>query len=829
MRSTLENRDGNVEQKTTRRSRKYKGSSKPRHLREKEDNDLGNDSEESTESWDDEDTSDGEADYTLGTYTDTAGRKLDLSDTESLVNLASLHLNGQGVNDPMLAQLGKALVHLPHLRVLDLSSNALADSCAGLVAQILAQRGSGLEELSLRDNRLRLAGAQTVGRALLRNETLKSLDLSENLFAEDPAAGKVLGELFGEARNVLSRLVISLRDPRNDRASMTKRGSTATFVSRIMSAHCSITALGLVQRSLPKAALVALASEGVSKAYLRVLDLSMAFIGSQGAVILSKAMIRADALMRGADVHASRYQSKLREASRESFHLLEELVLRMNGIGALGASWLAKAIASSFTLKRVNLAANELTDACAGRLARALTETEAPINELNLARNKFYRADLETTQRGAEVLCKAVKETSSLVSLGPPEHLLFSVGIKRRLLEALRHDRADARHETGVLDDKVKRSSGTIELYAMSERTQLAQLLASPTAASVDLCTFSLPPGLGTVRSLRVVWETDPPLEWRVMRERRVQAVGDPSIEVCCAGDSHACGRLVAAKKRGERQRSWMRYEVDTVEWQSGDKLILEVRPEPAEGTSSWKGCYVQSLSVQATVEGADARLTEAKGESARDEEKTDSTEEAGRCIRLLQDRSWEFESSVLIDGRNTANAFLRVHDFYVHAGVRGGELQLAWDMRIEKVGSGEPLRDRRAPNGGTIGVQWRITKNGTASTALSGDEDSARLPAGQDVEDMSYAHYRVSLRTLDVFVGDTLSLWVRFPAHVLQRMRTRQLLTLRSTYTRLLHVSAQVSNDEDMDEEDASDAVPINLAGPDPFRLDARAAYLWA
>lgn len=780
----------------------------------------------------DDDVDDEVSEGELGMYTDLSGVKLDLGNTEMLEKLTALHLSRQGVNDPMIERLGKAIVHVPTLQILDLSYNDLGDSCTGLLAQILSNRAVMLKELYLQGNRLHLIGAQTLGKALLRNEVLECLNLSDNPFADDPDAGRVLGELFGTAKNSLRSLTISLGDPRHDRSSLTKKGNTATFIMRVMSAHCNITSLGMCFRSLPKAAVVTLASEGLSTAYLRELDLSMAFIGSTGAVSIAKAMIRAQNTMGGLDVQDPKFQAKLREATRENFHLLEKLVLRMNAIGSLGASWLAKAIASSFTLKYIDLSSNELTDTSAGQLASALLNTEAPLYELNLARNKFYRADLDNSQTGAERLCEAVKLKTSLRSLGPSEHLFFSINMRKRLYEALQVDRgisADA-------EDTENNVAGAIEVYNQAKRVSLQSLCVEPTDRSVDICEVTLPPALGDEFDTLLLWETDPPMEWRVLRERRNQVVGEAKADVISAGDSHQNGHLVASTQRGDPRKSWMQYEVSTKGWRSGDKLIIELRPDMKSGPghSMWKGTYMQKLSVRAIVENKN-QLKQVRhvSPSPRGHKSSDvaSASVNTRTSRLtvIQERNWELETSILVDGRNAANSFHRLHDFYVHAGTRRGSLQLEWNIRIEKVGTGSALRDRRTPNGGILGMQWRITKNGSASTALLGDEDLCRVTNLEKALD--YVQFKVSLEKLDVFVGDTLALWVRLPEHVLHRVRGRQLFTLRSTSTRLLHMSPpfEASERHDEDENLPPVLVSLNLAGPDPFRLENQITNLWA
>ncbi len=702
--------------------------------------------------------------------------KRDLVDfRETLKDSDSLLLANERINESSLEHLLKAIVHAPKLRVLDLSENMMGESCAGILCEILSHPKVGLERVILSRNRFRLSAAQMLIRAAQRNGGIRELDLSENPFSEDGESGKILGAML--AGSGIERIVISIRDPRAVRGSNTKNGNCASFLTSLFGPHSDVSRLGLVQSSIPKVAVSILASEGISKGMLREVDLSMAFIGSSGATILGKALCKAHRELMD-DKKSVHKRISVRAASgRETLHFVERLVLKMNGIGPAGSVWIARAIATSRTLQHVDLSSNDLYDGCAAHLAVALTKTSAPLSVLDLAGNPFYRA-ANDSQRGAQALVTAVKNKQELVSLGRPDLLRFSVGIKRSLITALEnHAPRQQGANNAQLVPLLYQEDGCRSLWSKK-----------PGNGHVELVRVRVPPvGVSPYR-LRVEWQTNLGVEWRLVRERVVTEYSDPLYEVVNAGDV------------GSTKGTWQQYFCESDGWEPGDMLCLEAAVQGA-------GEKVQKISVrlvQGQVLAPTPRIVSNLGQ-------TPLCFKGGETSRVIHFRNWTTTLRCQADRKIASNLFIKAHDIFVHGGARQGKFLLEWNVAVRTL-DGQVLKSKTA---GMLGVEWKIVKNGSNQQVLRGAQHASRCtPHGVLAQTWrNHASYSVDLSPLHVFVGDVVSLWLKVPGDALHKKKRPLDISLAMTQL-VLDSHVQVPR--------------LELAGRDPFSVGTE-AFTWA
>lgn len=96
------------------------------------------------------------------------------------VHLHTLRLPANKLLATHVKIIASGMVDNHTLRTLDLSSNALDDTVAEVLALLLCKPGCVMEALYLHDNNIAASGARALSEALTRNNTLRVLQLSQN-------------------------------------------------------------------------------------------------------------------------------------------------------------------------------------------------------------------------------------------------------------------------------------------------------------------------------------------------------------------------------------------------------------------------------------------------------------------------------------------------------------------------------------------------------------------------------------------------------------------------------------------------------------------------
>eukprot|EP00516_Mucochytrium_quahogii_P000975 CAMPEP_0203750196 /NCGR_PEP_ID=MMETSP0098-20131031/4462_1 /ASSEMBLY_ACC=CAM_ASM_000208 /TAXON_ID=96639 /ORGANISM=" , Strain NY0313808BC1" /LENGTH=848 /DNA_ID=CAMNT_0050639377 /DNA_START=357 /DNA_END=2899 /DNA_ORIENTATION=- len=785
---------------------------------------LGSDSEDDLSLEDEDDDEIGE----MGEIGGVQG--LDLGDPKTFGSLERLDLRSQGLNDVSMGKLSQALAHVPSLRELDISGNDLGDGCAGTIAAIISHRKICLKRINLSKNRFTLSGAQTIARSICRNEVLKHIDLSENPFYNHHDAGRMLGSAFESTACKLESITVTVADPRRDRTAKTAKGNCCNFISGILKSHSNISCIGLVQSAIPRAAVTLLSNDGLAKAYIRELDLSMGFIGSGGATLIGKAIVKANREVGCLNPTDARYALRVRNSHRDRLCLLEKLVLKMNAIGPSGCVWLARALATSLTLRVVDLSSNELNVDALGSFATAIKKTKAPLVCLNVARNQFkLNGAIEKELANAEEMADAIASKPSLISFGPLEELWLSVKPKTFIVHTLKQNQyLKNQADQGQNIDKGSDEKSRIVIYEQPERRTLLDFCKSQRALAertLEIVNIKLPPTLTYLEMqdfddedepgvcIVVDWQTNPGIKWKINRIRIDANHGHSNPKTIASGGASERAKQVTSERPNDRIKSWQSYSVKVQGWKAGDRLLLELhlsKSIPIDSvTHGLTGAFLQNILVHAHASNS---MMSAPITPSMHSEKTSFPKDGP--ITLHQ-RSQKLGVLIKTNTLNAPNIFTKIHDIYVHSGTRSGRLVLAWNTKLETL-SGKTVKNRRDLRYNIAGADWKIQKNGSNTQVLCGSAESSRVPprpqiasSARDTEE--FATYVVDLSKLNVFVGDTISLWVRPPNDsALLRSRMKAMYTL---YT--CDVQLQVFQD---DKDANTEHDRIDLAGGQPF-----------
>jgi len=649
-------------------------------------------------------------------------RHLNLDDSKAFRQLSELDLSNHGVCEEDLGSVLKILEDCETISAVNLSDNGLTDDSAPDIAQIVANGRIHLHTLNLRRNSFLCKGAEIILNSLAKNVSLSMIDMSENPFADDPQAGRILGESLGSVPSELEEVRISIGDPRQERTSMTRRGNSSTFVTGILqNPHSRIRKLALMQRTLPKCTVALIAFEGIKKHRLQELDLRMSFVGSVGAVIIAKAMLA-------------------------SCCVVEKLNLKMNAIGHRGCVWLAKAIAASNSLTEVDLSSNELGDLSAKVLGDALQESTSHLRLLDVTGNNFFDAT-QTTEVGAMNFVRGVAAQRKLVSLGNSNYLRFSSKVKQKLLSIL--DQYQTEQPKGA--EKAEWDRGSLTIFEQQKKIALARLLQASNENSVDICDICIPPigDAGAFFGITTDWQADVEIQWRILRECQGRRRG---LEVVSSGTSMEAENL---------QRKWIRFHVVTDDWRCGNRLVLECRLKSKKDT--WTSAHIQGISVR--VDRFERQNLEEKMEPQK-------TQHHQRFRREIQRKDWEVDAFVNLGTKNTTSPFFKFFDFYIHSRIHRGLMKMEFCVRIEEFGTDLPIRDRRKAVRQLLGTEWKISRADDPTVAIRGNGDKGRSLLNE--EERAMITFSVDLSNLQFDLGNTISLWLRLPNVLIAKPRVR-------------------------------------------------------
>jgi len=184
----------------------------------------------------------------------------------------------------------------------------------------------------------------------------------------------------------------------------------AEAMATVLKESPSLTVLDLVKNSIPAAGAEALAEALKSTSSLRALHLGHNDIGDDGMIALATALEQNTTLAilevdkndvgpLGAEALAATLVDKN--------CTLSDVKMQENTIGDFGAEWFAKVLGANRALKRLDLRANEITDAGAEVLCAAAKESgleEIDICQNDLSAEMHFRLDGEAQEQGPNIM-----------------------------------------------------------------------------------------------------------------------------------------------------------------------------------------------------------------------------------------------------------------------------------------------------------------------------------------------------------------------------------------------------------------------------------------
>ncbi|KAI4342763.1 hypothetical protein MLD38_027347 [Melastoma candidum] len=123
---------------------------------------------------------------------------------ESTPSLQVLDMAGNDISVEAAPHLSSCVANKQHLTKLNLAENELKDEGAILIAKVLEEGHSHLEEVDLSSNLLRRAGARTLAQAVLKKPDFKLLNINGNFISEDGIDD--VKEIFKKCPEVLASL-----------------------------------------------------------------------------------------------------------------------------------------------------------------------------------------------------------------------------------------------------------------------------------------------------------------------------------------------------------------------------------------------------------------------------------------------------------------------------------------------------------------------------------------------------------------------------------------------------------------------------------------------
>ncbi|KAM8960396.1 NLR family CARD domain-containing protein 3 [Pelodytes ibericus] len=303
------------------------------------------------------------------------------------------------------------LPQLQYCTNIRMENNNFKDDVMELLASILHNKDCAIQRLSLAENRLTNRGVKVLGRALMVNRTLVSLDLHGNSIGSNGV--KSLAEAL---RN--NQVLHSLNLQNNQ-----IKSEGTQFLAQALQVNRKLKALNIQKNHIEARGAESLALCLKQNQVLQDLWLSSNSLGDRGAAALAEALI-GNSSLRTLDLQSNsisnRGLSSLTSGLSQN-HSLKHLNLRENSISIEGSRDLAESLKKNCTLVHLDLTANLLHDEGVEALAGALQENRS-LESLHLQWN-FLRVG------SARFLANALLTNQSLTCLDLQENALGDEGL----------------------------------------------------------------------------------------------------------------------------------------------------------------------------------------------------------------------------------------------------------------------------------------------------------------------------------------------------------------------------------------------------------------
>ncbi|XP_040297734.1 NLR family CARD domain-containing protein 3 [Bufo bufo] len=259
------------------------------------------------------------------------------------------------------------LPQLQYCTNLRMENNNFKDDVMELLSSILRNKDCAIQKISLAENQLGNRGIKVLGKALLVNRTLSSLDLYSNIIG--PSGAGALAE------TLRSNLVLSSLNLQNNRI----KSEGAQHLAQSLRINHTLKSLNIEKNCIEAAGAESLASSLKENQVLQELWLSSNNLGDRGAAALAEALA-ANASLITLDLQSnsiSNHGLKSLTSGLSLNHGLKRLNLRENSISIEGAQALAQSLQKNTTLTHLDLTANLLHDEGVEALSRALRENRS--------------------------------------------------------------------------------------------------------------------------------------------------------------------------------------------------------------------------------------------------------------------------------------------------------------------------------------------------------------------------------------------------------------------------------------------------------------------
>ncbi|CAH2307571.1 NLRC3 [Pelobates cultripes] len=313
------------------------------------------------------------------------------------------------------------LPQLQYCTSIRMENNTFKDDVMELLASVLHNKDCAIQRLSLAENLLSDRGVKVLGRALMVNRTLVSLDLHGNFIG--PKGVKALAEALKN-----NQVLLSLNLHNNQ----IKSGGTH-YLAESLQVNCNLKTLNIQKNNIEAEGAESLARCLKQNQVLQELWLSSNTLGDRGASALAEALTENSSL-RTLDLKSNSISNRGLSALTSGLsrnQSLKLLNLRENSISIEGSRALAESLKRNCTLKHLDLTANLLHDEGVEALAESLKENRS-LESLHLQWN-FLRA------ASARALAGALRENLSLTCLDLQENSLGDEGTAE-LSSALREN-----------------------------------------------------------------------------------------------------------------------------------------------------------------------------------------------------------------------------------------------------------------------------------------------------------------------------------------------------------------------------------------------------
>ncbi|XP_075686576.1 NLR family CARD domain-containing protein 3 [Rhinoderma darwinii] len=302
------------------------------------------------------------------------------------------------------------LPQLQYCTNLRMENNNFKDDVMELLASILRAKDCAIQKISLAENQLGNRGIKVLGKALMVNRTLSSLDLHSNIIG--PNGARALAEAL---RNNQVLLSLNLQNNRI-------KSDGAQHLAQSLRMNRMLRALNIKKNGIEAAGAEGLASSLKENQVLQELWLSSNSLGDDGAAALAEALPANSSLitldLQSNSISNHGLRSLTGGLSRN--HSLRHLNLRENSISSEGAQALAQSLQKNSTLTHLDLTANLLHDEGAEALSRALRENRS-LESLHLQWN-FLRVG------SARSLAEALRVNQHLRCLDLQENVIGDEG-----------------------------------------------------------------------------------------------------------------------------------------------------------------------------------------------------------------------------------------------------------------------------------------------------------------------------------------------------------------------------------------------------------------